>query len=175
MKDVNDLPIKWKNILKKLGQGKFVIVVIIVGLFLLLLPDTDKKAEEEMPDATYLRENYSVEALEQRLEESLSKMENAGRVEVILSVERGVRYIYAQDENIEQKNGETQQSKKTVVVSTGSGTEETVLIQQIYPKFQGAIVIASGGDDPAVKYRLTEAIAAFTGLGSDKISVCKGK
>ncbi len=175
MKEVKNLDLKLKNSFKKFGQLKFVLIVILAGIFLLLIPDFGKKTENKVTEQVGAEEYYSVEALEERLEETLSKMENAGHVEVILSVESGVRRVYAQNESLEQKNGEMQKDKETVIISAGSGAEETVLIQQFYPKFQGAVVIASGGNDPAVKLKLTEAISAVTGLGSDKISVCKGK
>lgn len=175
MKEVKSLDYKLKNSFKKLGQAKFVLIVILVGVVLLLIPDFGKKDKNETVEHIGEEEYYSVEELEHKLEQTLSKMENAGHVEVILSVESGVRRVYAQNESLEQRNGELKKDKETVIVSAGSGMEGTVLIQQFYPEFQGALVIASGGGDPAVKLKLTEAISAVTGLGSDRISVCKGK
>ena len=66
-----------------------------------------------------------------------------------------------------------EREEQTVVISTGSG-EETVLITQKYPTFQGALVVCRGGDDPVVQLTLTRAVSALTGLGSDRITVCKG-
>ena len=37
-----------------------------------------------------------------------------------------------------------------------------------------ALVVCPGGNDPAVKLQISEAVAALTGLGADKISICKG-
>lgn len=76
---------------------------------------------------------------------------------------------------MEQNESAVQRETQTVVVSAGSGKQETVLVQQVYPTFQGALVVATGGGDPAVRLKLTEAVAALTGLGADKISICKGK
>ena len=76
---------------------------------------------------------------------------------------------------MDQKNESMRSEKETVIISSGAGMQETVLVQQIYPKFQGALVVAAGGDDPVVQLKLTEAVTALTGLGADKISVCKGK
>jgi len=39
----------------------------------------------------------------------------------------------------------------------------------------GAVVVCTGGDDPAACYQVTNAVSAYTGLGSDKISVMKMK
>ena len=61
-----------------------------------------------------------------------------------------------------------------MVVSKGSGNEETVALQELAPQYQGALVVCPGGNDPAVKLQISEAVAALTGLGADKISICKG-
>ena len=37
-----------------------------------------------------------------------------------------------------------------------------------------ALVVCPGGNDPAVKLQISEAVAALTGLGAEKISICKG-
>ena len=39
--------------------------------------------------------------------------------------------------------------------------------------YAGAVVICSGGSDPAVRLRITQAVQAFTSLGSDRIIVQK--
>ena len=40
---------------------------------------------------------------------------------------------------------------------------------------EGAVVVCTGGDDPAAQYLVTNAVSAYTGLGSDKIRVMKMK
>ena len=57
----------------------------------------------------------------------------------------------------------------------GSGSQETVTVQEIYPRYQGALLVCAGGDDPTVRLQLTEAMSALTGLGADKISISQGK
>lgn len=39
----------------------------------------------------------------------------------------------------------------------------------------GAVVVCAGADDPRVRLDVTNAVAAYTGLGSDKITVMKMK
>lgn len=159
---------------KILGRYKYVFLVIAVGMLLLLLPlsEEGKTASQEN---LQLEEDFSVDALEKQLGEILSEINGAGRVNVMLTVESGMKRVFAQDVLIDQEDNAVQRETETVVVSSGTGTEETVLVQQIYPQFQGALVVADGGGDPSVRLALTEAVAALTGLGADKISVCKGK
>ena len=40
---------------------------------------------------------------------------------------------------------------------------------------EGAVAVCTGGGDPKVHYLVTNAVSAYTGLGSDKITVMKMK
>lgn len=164
-----------KKTLNVLRRYKYVLLVMLVGAVLLVLPDTKNDTSEKKELLSSAEEDFSVEALERKLAETLSEIDGAGEVQVMLTVQSGMKRVLAQDKRMEQDGDSAQQELENVVVSTGSGSQETVLIQQIYPQFQGALVVAAGGGDPAVKLKLTEAVAALTGLGADKISICKGK
>ena len=62
-----------------------------------------------------------------------------------------------------------------MVVSRGSGGQEAVAVQEVSPEYQGALLVCPGGGDPTVRLQLTQAVAALTGLGADKISISEGK
>lgn len=156
------------------GRYKYVLAVILAGALLLLIP-ASKETEHESEKNQVIEEEFSVDELENQLEEILSEIEGSGRVKVMLTTESGTKRIFAQDAREDQESDAVQRELETVVVSSGSGIQEAVLVQKIYPKFQGALVVAEGGGDPSVRLKLTEAVAALTGLGADKISVCKGK
>lgn len=175
MKDKDQMIRQGKKLFSSLGRNKYVLLVILVGVVLLLLPESQGTAEEATLSTSAIEEDFSVEALERKLEETLGEIEGAGRVRVMLTVQSGTKRVLAQDGKTEQRDGEMQRETETVVISAGTGVQETVLIQQIYPQFQGALVVATGGGDPTIRLRLTEAVAALTGLGADKISICKGK
>lgn len=149
-----------------LEQHRLVWLVILAGVALLLLPVGGKT---EPPATETVQSQFDLNAMEGRLSEALSKIEGAGEVTVVLTVRDGPRQVLAQDSREEQ--GETE----TVVISRGSSTQETVTVQELYPSYQGALLVCPGGDDPAVCLKLTEATSALTGLGADKISISKGK
>ena len=110
-------------------------------------------------------------ATEARLSQVLSRIEGAGEVSVMLTVQNGPQKRLAEDKDA----GEDSTRTETVVLSKGSSQQETVTVQEMFPKFQGAVLVCPGGNDPEVRLKLTEATAALTGLGSDKISISKGK
>ena len=175
MKDKKAALIQGKKIVEQLGRYKYMLLVILVGTILLLLPTASEEKKALEITSVQAEEDFSVEALEEKLADTLSEIDGAGQVRVMLTVESGMKRIFAQDGSLEQDGNTMQRETQTVVISSGSGTQETVLVQQVYPAFQGALVVAAGGGDPAVRLKLTEAVAALTGLGADKISICKGK
>lgn len=164
-----------KRLVPALVKYKYIILIMVVGIALLMLPDTEKNPTAGTEISAAAEENFSVAALEDKLEQTLSEIEGAGTVHVMLTVQSGMKRVLAQDIQAQQDEGQLQKITETVIISTGSGTEETILIQQVYPEFQGALIVAEGGADPNVKLKLTQAVAALTGLGADKISICKGK
>ncbi len=163
-----------RKFFQNLNRYKYVLIILLVGVIFLLLPN-ENVSEKAASVADVQEEDFSVEALETRLSSALSEIDGAGHVRVLLTVESGMKRVFAQDNTGKQESDSIERETSTVIVSTGSGTQETVLVQQIYPQFQGALVVAEGGGDPAVRLKLTEAVAALTGLGADKISICKGK
>lgn len=175
MKDKKAPPAQWKNAAELVSRYKFVLLIVLVGVLLLLLPDGKGEQETAEAASATVEEDFSVEALEEKLAATLEQIDGAGRVRVMLTVQSGMKRVFAQDGSLEQGMDEMRRETETVVVSAGTGHQETVLVQQIYPQFQGALIVAGGGGDPGVRLKLTEAVAALTGLGTDKISICKGK
>lgn len=149
---------------------RLVWLVILAGLVLLMLP-LDQE-EEPLQEETTADAQFDLAVLEARLEEALSKIDGAGEVTVVLTIQNGPRQVLAQ--NVDQGSGE-EETTETVILSRGSSTQETVTVQELYPSYQGALLVCEGGDDPDVRLKLTEATSALTGLGADKISISKGK
>ena len=149
---------------------RLVWLVILAGLILLMLPMGEE--EEPVQETTTATTQFDLAALENRLEEALSNIDGAGEVTVVLTIQNGPRQVLAQD--VDRRTGEGENTE-TVILSRGSSAQETVAVQELYPSYQGALLICEGGDDPDVRLKLTEATSALTGLGADKISISKGK
>lgn len=153
------------------SQYRLVWLVILAGLVLLCLPTGGQ--ERESPEEAVVSSDFDLAQTEERLSQALSKIHGAGEVTVVLTVANGPRQILAQDE---ARNGEEGEERtETVVLNRGSGYQETVTIQEVYPRYQGALLVCPGGDDPSIRLQLTQAMSALTGLGADKISISKGK
>lgn len=156
-------------------QYRYVLLVAAAGALLLLWPagEEGRQPAAEETGLAGAEEDFDLEALEERLAAALSRIEGAGEVSVVLTVDSGMERVLATDRTQEQADGELSIQEETVILSTDAG-EEAVLVKQRYPTFQGALVVCPGGDDAAVRLVLTQAVSALTGLGTDRITVCKG-
>ena len=165
-----------KKAMTALEKYKFVLLVLLAGLLLLLLPLPSGGGETaHAGEAEQAATAFSVDELEENLEATLSRIDGAGEVTVALTLRSGARQVLAQDVTVSDREGSSGEERTTVVISGGSGREEAVALQELAPQFQGAVVVCPGGDDPTVRLKLAEAVADLTGLGADRISICKGK
>lgn len=156
-----------------LTKYKQVLLVIGVGIFLMLLPTGGggQRTAAKTAASQEQEESFDVNAFEEKLEHILSQVEGAGETTVILSLDGGNRRVLAQDREWDS-TGEVTSS--TVTLGRGSGEQSVVPLQTLAPQFRGALVVCSGGEDPQVRLKLAEAVSALTGLGADRISICKG-
>lgn len=175
MKETDGLTRTGKKLLSGLAKYKFVLLVLLAGALLLLLPTPGGGEEDTGGTSPPSDLAFNLDGLEEKLEDTLSQVEGAGKVSVVLTVKASTRQVLAQDVTSSQKEGERKEDATTVVVSQGTGKQAAVPLQQLYPQFRGALVVCPGGDSPTVQLKLVEAVSALTGLGSDKISICKGK
>ena len=165
-------PPEAEQLWKLLDKYKYVLLLLAVGLALLLWPAGEEKAAED-GGLSAAPEEFDLEALEEKLSRTLSRIEGAGKVTVALTVRSGMEQVPLTDRSTSVGERGNSVEEKTVIISTGSGQEAVVRVQR-GPVFQGAVVVSEGGDQAEVKLLLTQAVAALTGLGADRITVCKG-
>ena len=146
---------------------KFVLLILSIGLVLILMPTDTKSDQNDSPLNTAKEQSH---ISEEALSKILKKINGAGRVEVLLSMEYSEQKDYQLDVDYSTSSTDKQ---KTVTV-TDSQRNETGLIRKIYaPVYRGAIVVCDGADDPNVQLSVIQAVANLTGLRSDQISVLK--
>lgn len=149
-----------------LKQYRYVVLLLMLGVLLMLLPkkqETEPEAPVSVPE--------SVDSLEEDLARILTRIRGAGRVEVLLTEYAGTETLYQTDAD------RTADSLRedTVVISDRERGESGLVRQVIPPRYMGAVVVCQGGDNPAVKLAILEAVSRATGLKSNQISVLKMK
>ncbi len=173
MERVNELP---KKILAGLKKYKYAVLVLLLGIALMLLPFGKKEetTETEVQVETLSDEAYA-QTLEQRLEDMLCQVSGAGQVRVMLTLQTGSRTEYQTDTQISDSETQSQEERKTVILSEGSAYDKAAVSAVQYPRFQGALILCQGADQSTVRLSLVNAVAALTGLSSGQITVIKMK
>ena len=165
-----------KTILAGLKKYKYAVLVLLLGIALMLLPFGKKEEapEAEVQEDTLTDEAYA-QALEQRLEDTLCQVSGAGQVRVMLTMQTGSRTEYQTDTQISNSETQSQEERKTVILSEGSAYDKAAVSAVQYPRFQGALILCQGADQSTVRLSLVNAVAALTGLSSGQITVIKMK
>lgn len=173
MERVNKLS---KTILAGLKKYKYAVLVLLLGIALMLLPFGKKEetTETEVQVETLSDEAYA-QTLEQRLEDMLCQVSGAGQVRVMLTLQTGSRTEYQTDTQISDSETQSQEERKTVILSEGSAYDKAAVSAVQYPRFQGALILCQGADQSTVRLSLVNAVAALTGLSSGQITVIKMK
>lgn len=147
------------RITEKLRDVKLPILLLCAGLLMVLIGGHGNNNQSDTVDSGPVLSSDSLIAAEERLTSILQKIDGVGEVHVLLSYETTAETEYVSDDG------------ETVRLSSGSGTETALAKFMRYPHFQGAVVVCRGASQASVKLSVIEAIAKFTGLRSDQISV----
>lgn len=166
--DIKDFSKKTNGMFTKLKKNSLIAAALVLGVVLILVPTGNSDSGASDNTSGLGEPVFSLSEQERKMEEALSKISGAGRVKVVLGLKSGAERQLASNEETSDS-----QSKVTyVTVQTGSGVQ-TVAVRYNYPIYQGALIVCQGGGNAAVRLQITEAVAALTGLTTDKITVSK--
>ena len=116
----------------------------------------------------------------------MSKVEGAGRVDVMITMSDSGEAVYAQENKInsslteesasqgDSRGIETRTEENTVLtVNNGDGSSSPVIIKEMTAEISGIVIVAEGGDDIFVKNSLIRAAQALFGVPANKVEVFK--
>jgi len=169
-----DMSAVGKAITARMDKGKYVLLILLLGVILMVLPTGRKSETVNMKEETPIAD-ISVSALEKQLEALLSQIEGAGETKVMLTLHKGTAYEYQADTVVRKETDSREEETQTVFASGSNGTDAPVLIGVTYPVFQGAVVVCRGADRPSVQLAVIDAVSSLTGLRSEHIAVIKMK
>lgn len=148
------------------GKYKYAALILLLGVLLMNFPTPpnyeNKQETNAVPQQLQLDDKLSL---------TLSQIEGAGKVCVLLSEAEGECILYQTNETLQNDSSRLE----TVVITDSSRTQQGLIMQKNPPKYQGAIVICQGAKNASVKLAVTEAVANITGLTFDHISVLSMK
>lgn len=201
---------EWGGLLKGMEGKKWfkrdnLLIVVLVGIlfFIIALPieeNENKKAQsgelvkqqeavlEEMEGDTsfYQGKEWEYAAyLEERLEQTLSGMEGAGKVKVMITLQASEELVVEKDEPVSRSNTSESdsaggsrvvtemESAETTVYHTVGDESEPYVVKTILPQVEGIVVLAQGAGSGSVNANITELVQALFGVDAHKIKVAK--
>lgn len=176
---------KWT---KEEKNRKYVIILsigVILVIGLTFLPFNNKQNQpinKTIKQVTTSKEEDYETVLEKKLINMLSKMEGAGAVNVMVTIESNEEKILAQDtssnaQRTEEKdqaggtrNTDSMQQTNDVVLQNGN---TPYVVKEYAPEIRGVFILAEGADNSNVKTQITEAVSKLLDVPVHKISVEK--
>lgn len=195
----------------KIGKDRF-IILLICGLLLLVIvipadtidnkqnssKQTTKEIQNSSPNKTQensqisgTEDDYNINYshyMEKRLEETLSCVEGAGAVKVLVTIKQSETIVVEKDSPNERKNvyetGADGENKNTMELTNDTATVYTedengrkvpFVTTRIQPEVAGVLVVAQGAGDEGIKKQITEVIQALFDVEAHKIKVVKMK
>lgn len=145
-----------------------VVCMLALGIIMLMGTGSDTKTSVKA-------ETTSSVAINKELEKILSRVEGAGRVNVLINYKQSGEKILAYDfeSNINEKESGKENNSKSEVVYDGN--KMPVVLKEYMPKVEGVIIVAQGGDIENVKKQLIAGTVALLGIDEHKIEVLKMK
>jgi len=143
--------------------------------------ESDDKVLAETIKDSHIKEAESYN-LESELEGILSKIDGVGKVQVLITYSESSQIVamYNENKNIsvteetDSEGGirtvETTDANKEIILD---GSNNPVTEKVVMPKIEGAIIIAEGGGNEALKANIVKAVSAATGLATHKVQVFK--
>ena len=186
-----------KAFLQKIKEKKIeknqILILFLTGLLLVIIsiPSKGKEAEKEsefQKESEYEQgeEREYIKYLESHLEETLSQMEGAGDVVVMVTLASSAEAVVekdlqVQDEHITENDSQggsriTSQAshEETTIYSENEGNgQEPYVSKEILPKVEGVVVLAEGGDQAVIVKNITEVVQALFGIETHKIRIGK--
>lgn len=172
--DVAGFGEKGGAILDLLKKHWIILAALVLGLVLLGIPGKDEGREEP---AAEIGPEFSLTVEEERIARALEKIAGVGDVEVVLTLKSSAEQRVARDEATSYRTlseGYELESESSAVRLQGSGAQQPIVLKYLYPEYKGALVVADNVN-ASLRLEITNAVAALTGLSSDKISVVPGK
>lgn len=182
-----------KSLIDKLSlavkEGKAVKIVYIVGIVGIALifistlfkdkPNTtNKKTQTEDSTLEYCN------MLEDKIKKLVSSITSSNKVEVLITLDSGVEYVYANEINkdtdkLEDVNGndnrkvqeKDKEEKKYIIVKTEDGGEVALLVTELAPKIRGVAIVCEGGDRKDIAEKIKHAVSTVLDITTRRVSI----
>ena len=175
------------DIKKKIQYLAILLVIIVILTIYFASSGGIAKKQEDNTSKAGGQDQISVQeatTIEQQLKYTLSQIQGAGQVEVMITYESSGEIVPAisvdkqtstttdsGDSGTSTTNTENTQSE--VVTIGGSGGNSALVLKEKSPEIRGVIVVAEGADNISVKLNLLSAVETLLNVSPDQVDVYK--
>lgn len=171
--------------ISKLRSPKLLVIAGMLGIALIFLSSFigggEKKPKTEV-DGQFSAEEYRLQ-LEEDIEKLVSGITGSRDVKVIITLESGIRYSYADTK--EQTTTDTTESQREssgselkegyITVKSADGGEQALLITAEMPQVRGVAIVCEGGDNELINEKITNTVTAALDITSKRVYICGRK
>lgn len=178
-----------KNLFSGDRKVKLIVVLGLLGMALILLSQflgsgAPEEKEVDRATADFVSEQYIAD-LEEKLTGLISGMEGVGRARVMVTLENGVEYVYAQEEKRDTditregavetsgRINERENVEQKYLLVDQNGRKQPLLKTELQPKIQGVVIVCEGAGNPRVQQDLTNVVTTALNISSNRVCVVK--
>ena len=173
--------------LKGIKHLNIILLTLLVALILIIWfadfgTNTNEKQTSTSTSGTNTLSDYTT-LLETKLSKTLSQIEGAGNVDVMITLDGASQLILAYDtesrtnstDNTTASGTSTKSNNTTTnstpIIITKNGQSEPLVLSEIMPNIKGVVVVCEGANNIRVKLNLLQAVQALLGVNSGQIEI----
>lgn len=191
-------PAKLTGMFKGLISGekriRLIVALGLIGMALILLSQllsggqSGRQQEVDSSSARFVSEEY-ISEMEAKLTELVTGIEGVGRAKVMVTLENGVEYVYAQEEKRdtditrETADGEAtavsgrvyekENIEQKYILIEQNGEKQPLVTTEKQPRIQGVVIVCDGADDVRVERDLINVVTTALNVSSNRVCVVK--
>ncbi len=169
----------------KLKNPKVLIIAGVAGILLIYLSSFfgNSKAPQNVKET---QNGISVEEYRKQLEEDICDMvkdiTGSRKVSVVITLESGIRYSYADVKEEASSNKTESESLSTetelkegyITVKTADGGEKALLVTENMPEIRGVAIVCEGGDNEIINEKIKNTVMSAFNITSKRVYICGG-
>ncbi len=171
---------------EKIKNPKVLVAAGLIGIALICLSSFiggGKSSENKVPsDDSITAEEYRVQ-LEDSIGEIVKSITGSKSVKVVITLESGIKYSYADikegvsaDKTESNSKSTSSELKQTyITVKTADGGEQALLVTAEMPEVRGVAIVCEGGDDEQINEKIQNAVTAALNITSKRVYIAGGK
>lgn len=156
-----------RHIMREKKSIWLIAAALLVGICLMLYGG-DGKISKSPTGGT--EQFLDTAALEAEIKDLCERVRGVSDAAVMITIDTCAEQLYAR--NVKSTKSSDDSDERVEYVTTAGGL---VPVGQVMPRIRGIAVVCGGGDDAAVKLRLTEMLCALFSVPASSVSIVGGK